>query len=75
MIGVDSVAARQQGRSVQTFDSDGVRIAFLDQGEGAPILLIHGFASSARTNWVEPGWVSLLVRNGSEMACFNLSTQ
>jgi pimeloyl-ACP methyl ester carboxylesterase len=49
---------------VQTFDSDGVRIAFLDEGAGAPILLIHGFASSVRFNWIEPGWVSLLVRNG-----------
>jgi pimeloyl-ACP methyl ester carboxylesterase len=49
---------------VQTFDSDGVRIAFLDQGEGTPVLLIHGFASAIRYNWVEPGWVSLLVRNG-----------
>jgi pimeloyl-ACP methyl ester carboxylesterase len=49
---------------VQSFDSDGVRIAFLDQGQGTPILLIHGFASSTRYNWIEPGWVSLLVRNG-----------
>jgi pimeloyl-ACP methyl ester carboxylesterase len=49
---------------VQTFASDGVRIAFLDEGEGTPILLIHGFASSVRFNWIEPGWVSLLVRNG-----------
>jgi len=49
---------------VQTFDSGGVRIAFLDQGVGAPILLIHGFASSMRFNWIDPGWVSLLARNG-----------
>jgi pimeloyl-ACP methyl ester carboxylesterase len=49
---------------VQTFDSDGVRIAFLDEGAGAPILLIHGFASSVRFNWIDPGWVGLLARNG-----------
>jgi len=49
---------------VQTFDSGGVRIAFLDEGVGAPILLIHGFASSMRFNWIDPGWVSLLARNG-----------
>jgi pimeloyl-ACP methyl ester carboxylesterase len=49
---------------VQTFDSGGVRIAFLDEGAGAPILLIHGFASSMRFNWIDPGWVSLLARNG-----------
>ena len=33
---------------MQTFNSDGVRIAFMDQGEGQPILLIHGFASSVK---------------------------
>ena len=49
---------------MQTFNSDGVRIAFLDQGEGTPVLLIHGFASSVRYNWIDPGWVSLLMRNG-----------
>lgn len=46
------------------FNSDGVRIAFIDEGAGAPILLIHGFASSVRFNWIDPGWVSLLTRNG-----------
>jgi len=49
---------------VQTFDSDGVRLAFMDEGEGEPILLIHGFASSVKYNWVEPGWVRFLNRNG-----------
>lgn len=49
---------------MQTFDSDGVRLAFIDEGGGEPIVLIHGFASSVRTNWIEPGWVKLLTGNG-----------
>jgi len=49
---------------VQHFDSGGVDIAYLDQGEGPPVLLIHGFASTAKINWVEPGWVDTLVRAG-----------
>jgi pimeloyl-ACP methyl ester carboxylesterase len=49
---------------VHTFSSDGVEIAFLDEGSGPPILLIHGFASNAATNWVDPGWVRHLVRDG-----------
>ena len=49
---------------MQTFNSGGVRIAYLDQGEGTPVLLIHGFASSTRYNWLETGWVDFLVRNG-----------
>ena len=31
---------------MQTFDSGGVRIAYLDEGEGEPILLIHGIADN-----------------------------
>lgn len=46
------------------FDSDGVDIAYLDEGEGAPILLIHGFASNSRVNWVDTGWVRELTRAG-----------
>jgi pimeloyl-ACP methyl ester carboxylesterase len=53
---------------MQTFSSDGVRIAFIDEtpsGGGAePVLLIHGFASSVRYNWRETGWVAFLVRSG-----------
>ena len=56
---------------VQTFDSDGVRLAFIDEGEGDPVLLIHGFASSVRTNWIEPGWVSLLTSRGFRVVAFD----
>ena len=56
---------------MQTFDSGGVRLAFIDEGEGEPVLLIHGFASSVRANWIEPGWVSLLTRNGLRVVAFD----
>ena len=46
------------------FDSDRVEIAYLDEGDGDPILLIHGFASSAAVNWVDTGWVRHLTRAG-----------
>jgi hypothetical protein len=32
------------------FDSDGVKIHYLSQGEGAPVVLIHGMHSSADIN-------------------------
>jgi pimeloyl-ACP methyl ester carboxylesterase len=44
------------------FDSDGVRIRYLDQGHGKPVLLIHGFGSSADENWVRTGMVARLAR-------------
>lgn len=46
------------------FHMDGVDIAYLDEGAGDPILLIHGFASNKTINWVYPGWVDLLVKAG-----------
>jgi pimeloyl-ACP methyl ester carboxylesterase len=46
------------------FDSDGVRIAYSDDGAGDPILLIHGFASSIRDNWIDPTWVGFLTGHG-----------
>jgi pimeloyl-ACP methyl ester carboxylesterase len=41
-----------------------VEIAYLDEGEGDPIVLVHGFASTKEVNWVQPGWVSTLTRAG-----------
>jgi pimeloyl-ACP methyl ester carboxylesterase len=48
MIGVDR--PQQTGAAMPAFDSDGVRIAYSDEGAGEPVLLIHGFASSMRDN-------------------------
>jgi pimeloyl-ACP methyl ester carboxylesterase len=47
-----------------TFDSDGVEIAYLDQGTGDPVVLVHGFASNITFNWVDPGWVRHLTDAG-----------
>ena len=46
------------------FTHGDVDIAFLDEGEGEPIVLVHGFASNKEVNWVYPGWVSTLTRAG-----------
>lgn len=47
-----------------SFDSDGIEISYDVEGEGPPILLIHGFASNRRVNWADTGWVSHLKRAG-----------
>jgi len=52
------------GRGMPRFAHEDVEIAFLDEGEGEPIVLIHGFASNKEVNWVVPGWVTTLTRAG-----------
>jgi len=47
-----------------SFNHGDVEIAFLDEGEGEPIVLVHGFASTKNVNWVYPTWVSELKKNG-----------
>src|SRR5262249_3094800 len=46
------------------FTHDHVEIAFLDEGEGEPVLLVHGFASNKEVNWVAPTWITTLTRAG-----------
>src|SRR5882757_5685101 len=47
-----------------SFHNGAVEIAYLDEGEGEPIVLVHGFASTKNVNWVYPTWVSELKKNG-----------
>ena len=53
--------------AMHKFNSDGVEIAYEVAGEGEPILLIHGFASTGRVNWWEPGWVQTLTGAGRKV--------
>lgn len=50
------------------FVSQNVRLAYIDEspaaGSGAPIVLIHGFASTHAVNWVFPQWVKTLTGAG-----------
>jgi len=64
------------GAELMRFSSDGVDIAFIDaepQGRdlNEPILLIHGFASNHRMNWVGPRWVDTLSDAGRRVIAFD----
>lgn len=54
-----------------SFHNGDVEIAYLDEGEGDPILLVHGFASTRNVNWVYPTWVSELKKNGRRVIAFD----
>ena len=55
-----------------SFHNGAVEIAYLDEGEGNPILLVHGFASTKNVNWVYPGWVSELKRNARRVIALDI---
>ncbi len=46
------------------FESDGLMIHYETHGEGDPILLLHGFASNGRVNWVSTSWTQTLADAG-----------
>jgi pimeloyl-ACP methyl ester carboxylesterase len=60
---------------MQFFDSDGVRIAFIDipasKEPGDPVLLIHGFASTHAVNWVNTLWTKTLTAAGYRVIAFD----
>ena len=55
------------------FTHEGLELAYFDEGErdGPPTLLIHGFASSALVNWVQPGWLQTLVQAGRRVVAID----
>jgi pimeloyl-ACP methyl ester carboxylesterase len=55
----------------ETFESDGVRIHYTDQGQGEPVLLIHGFAANADLNWRLTGILEALADNYRVIALDN----
>jgi len=50
LFALDRVSAQDQ-----FFDSNGVRIRYVEQGSGPPVVLLHGFSGSLDSGWVETG--------------------
>jgi pimeloyl-ACP methyl ester carboxylesterase len=50
LFALDRVSAQDQ-----FFDSNGVRIRYVEQGAGPPVVLIHGFSGDLDSSWVETG--------------------
>ncbi|HKA17364.1 MAG TPA: alpha/beta hydrolase [Blastocatellia bacterium] len=49
--------------SGESFNSNGVKLHYVVEGQGTPVVLIHGFHSSIKMNWQAPGILSTLSRN------------
>lgn len=44
--------------------ADGVRLAWHELGQGRPVVLIHGYISSAEMNWIRFGHAAAVAREG-----------
>jgi pimeloyl-ACP methyl ester carboxylesterase len=55
-----------------TFAADAGEFHYTDTGTGEPIVLVHGFASNLRVNWVNPGWVDTLLKAGRRVVALDL---
>ncbi len=53
------------------FSSDGLSLNFIDQGQGEPVVLVHGFASNLHVNWVGTKWVDTLLAAGFRVIAFD----
>ena len=53
------------------FDSDGVKIHYIIEGEGEPVLLIHGFAAKLQVQWGMPGVIKDLAEDYQVIAIDN----
>ena len=58
-----SLALGQDKYKDEFFDSKGVRIHYIEQGAGEPIVLIHGYIGTAEGMWVAIGVFQQLARN------------
>jgi pimeloyl-ACP methyl ester carboxylesterase len=61
---------------MQSFDSSGVRIAFIDvpasgEDRGEPIVLVHGFASNHAVNWLNTSWLKTLTGDGRRVVALD----
>jgi pimeloyl-ACP methyl ester carboxylesterase len=60
-----------RGAEDQFFESNGVKIRYVVEGKGEPVLLIHGFTASVEMNWGMPGIIKELSKDHQVIALDN----
>jgi pimeloyl-ACP methyl ester carboxylesterase len=60
VMAIPGLTIANEPASDHRFDAKGVELHYIVEGEGEPVVLIHGLYSSARINWQMPSIVSLL---------------
>jgi pimeloyl-ACP methyl ester carboxylesterase len=60
-----------RGAEEGSFDSNGVKIHYIVEGQGEPVLLIHGFTVNIQTQWAAPGIIKALAKDYRVIALDN----
>ena len=56
-----------------TFESfDGARLSYRVEGEGRPVVMLHGFLANSRFNWIEPGITKAITDAGFQAIMIDL---
>lgn len=56
-----------------TFESfDGARLSYRIEGEGRPVVMLHGFLANSRFNWIEPGITKAITDAGFQAVMLDL---
>lgn len=50
-----SLRAQTQAPADKWFDSNGLRLRYVEAGKGVPVVLVHGYTRSLESNWIAPG--------------------
>ncbi len=59
--------------SPMTFESfDGARLSYRIEGEGRPVVMLHGFLANSRFNWMEPGIAKAITDAGFQAIMLDL---
>jgi len=49
------VFAQWAGAEDRAFNSGSVKICYVEEGNGDPVVLVHGFSRNSEVNWIETG--------------------
>src|SRR5215470_12363889 len=60
VVSIPALSGVGEPRADRKFDAKGVKLNYIIEGEGEPVVLIHGLSASARINWQMPGIISML---------------
>lgn len=63
-----SLATAQPTAAGQSFDAKGVKLRYVVEGDGEPVILIHGLYSSIEMNWKATGVIGQLAKDHQVIA-------